>query len=343
MPKPLKTHQCTAAGWGMVFACLHFVNLAWLLHEQSHRISLSEEEEDIYEHGWQNCGVTPRQFQKLLKAGAEVREVAPGALVCEEDRPVDRLYYVIEGSCQGVRGAHRTVVMEYPEGVFLGELRPQTWRAEFIGCGKSLNAITEQEQSEEAELEEAWLLDHTKAVSSHSRKRSMRATLSAGLQERMGSTTKICSGSAWTSSMAAGPGGCKLLTWPLGAFTCVVGAEEKLCEAIERMDEMSLAYKVCAGAKERYSEGYRELLECVVADGRIDPAERHALNRYRVRHSIPAHVHTAMLLDLGWTEAEYHEGILNSAWSSMLRSWRREHPKEASALSPGQATTASTA
>ena len=39
-----------------------------LLHEQNHGLHLTDEEEDIYEHGFQSHGVTPRQFAKLLKA-----------------------------------------------------------------------------------------------------------------------------------------------------------------------------------------------------------------------------------------------------------------------------------
>jgi len=231
--------------------------------------------------------------------------------------------------------------MEHPEGVFLGELQPQIWRAEFLGCGKSLNAVVEEDQNLEADLEEAWLLDHTspKLPQTGTRRRSMRKMLSAGLQERIGSTTKLCAGSAWTTTMVAGPAGCKVLSWPVGAFSCAVGAEEKLCDAMKRVDEMSLASKVCAGAKDRCIEGYRELLECVLANGRIDPAEKHALNRYKVRHSVPPHVHLSMLNEFGWTEAEYHEGILNSKWNSILGTWRTEHPKEVAQLSSERLST----
>jgi hypothetical protein len=68
MPKPLKTHQKTAAVWGVAFAALHFTNLALLLRERNHGLHLTDEEEEIYEHGFQSHGVTPRQFTKLLKA-----------------------------------------------------------------------------------------------------------------------------------------------------------------------------------------------------------------------------------------------------------------------------------
>ena len=65
MPKPLKTHQLTSIAWSCAFAALHLVNFALLLRE-TRGLKLSEEEEDIYEHGFQVHGVTPRQFRKLL-------------------------------------------------------------------------------------------------------------------------------------------------------------------------------------------------------------------------------------------------------------------------------------
>ena len=68
MPKPLKTHQKTAGVWGVAFAALHFANLALLLRERNHGLHLSDEQEEIYERGFQSHGVTPRQFTKLLKA-----------------------------------------------------------------------------------------------------------------------------------------------------------------------------------------------------------------------------------------------------------------------------------
>lgn len=330
MPKPLKAHQKTAAIWGMMFAALHFVNLGLLLREQHTGVSLSEEEEDIYEHGFQRFGVTPRQFQRLLSAGARFVDYGPGEIISELGKPVDRVHYVIHGTCSGEAGAPGCVVVEYHQDVFIGELHPRRWRAEYLGCGTSVQACEEQDQLEQDELEDAWLVEHVTASAQRQRGRSrdIRNILLSGLEERSGSSTRLCTGSAWNSTIRAGPSGCRILTWPLGAFTCAVGSEEKLCRAMEQADEMGLASKICAGSSRKALDGYLELLQYCAGDGQIPPAQKHALHRYRARHAIPDAEHDRMLQELGWTMAEYDDGILNSQWNSMMGRWRQKRSVE---------------
>merc|ERR1719203_1528906 len=99
MPKPLATNNRFAACWGLVFAGFHLMNLGLLLHEQHSGISLSDEEEDIYEHGFQRFGVTPRQFRKLLNAGARFVDYGPGETITDAGKPVTTILYVTHGSC----------------------------------------------------------------------------------------------------------------------------------------------------------------------------------------------------------------------------------------------------
>jgi len=308
------------------------VNLGILLREQHSGISLSEEEEDIYEHGFQRFGVTPRQFQKLLSAGARFVDYAPGETLAEFGKPVDRVFYVTHGTCLGENGAAGCVVIEYHQDVFIGELHPRRWRADYLGCGVAVQACQEQDRREQDQreqddlLEDAWLVEHAAASAGRRRGRSreMRNILLAGLEERSGSLTRLCTGSAWQSTIKAGPTGCRILTWPLGAFTCAVGAEEKLCQAMEQADEMGLASKICAGSSRKALDGYLELLQSCASDGQFQPAEKHALHRYRARHAIPEAEHERMLGELGWTKAEYEDGILNSKWNTIMGRWRQK-------------------
>jgi len=330
MPKPLKTHQRIAAGWGLMFAGLHFVNLGILLYEQQSGISLSEEEEDIYEHGFQKFGVTPRQFQKLIKAGARYVDCGPNETIAELGKPVDKIFYVTHGTCSGENGVPGCVVVEYHQDVFIGELHPRRWRADYLGCGMSVQACEEQDQSDQDDLEDAWLVEHAAASAKRQRGRSrdIRKLLSAGLEERSGASTKLCAGSAWKSTIKAGPTGCRILTWPLGSFTCAVGGEEKLCQAMEQADEMGLASKICAGSSRKALDGYFELLQYCASDGQIHPMQKHALHRYRARHAIPEPEHERMLIKLGWTKAEYDDGILDSQWNSLMGGWRQRRKSQ---------------
>eukprot|EP00928_Gymnodinium_smaydae_P053075 TRINITY_DN37153_c0_g1_i1.p1 TRINITY_DN37153_c0_g1~~TRINITY_DN37153_c0_g1_i1.p1 ORF type:complete len:514 (+),score=72.95 TRINITY_DN37153_c0_g1_i1:53-1594(+) len=307
MPKPLKAHQKTAAAWGIAFATLHFVNLGILLFE-SQGIVLSEEEEDIYEHGFQKHGVTPRQFRKLLNAGGKFVDFAPGQLIAKANAPVDRVIYVVHGSCVSER-LEGLPVLEYHQDVFIGELQPSTWRAQYLGCPI---LMSDAEDPQVDDLEEEWLIEHADAIAKRKRGRrsNLRKVLQDGLQQKVGSLTQLKVGSAWMGTTRAGSEGCRAIVWPLGAFTCAVGADDKLCKSVENIDEMGLASKLSAGSSRKSLDGYRELLTLVVEDAQIHPLERHALQRYRARHAVPDEEHLRMLKELGWSEAEYNDGIL---------------------------------
>jgi len=324
MPKPLKTHQKTAAAWGAAFAILHLINLGLLLREKHHFIQLSDEEEDIYEHGFQLHGVTPRQFVNLLHAGGQFVDYEPGQLIAEMDKPVDKVLYVVHGSCNAER-LKDLIVLEFHQDVFVGKLHPMRYRAEYTGDGSMLQTL----QNDSADSwEDEWLIESAeKSARRMSRKRpDMRRLLADGISEKVGNITEIKAGSAWCSDILAGEKGCRILQWPLGSFTCTIGAEPKLVAAMEQVDEMSLASKISAGSSRKALEGYKDLLELVIADGRLAPEEKHALHRYRTRHGIPEAEHFQMLSSLGWSRAEYDDGILNSKWAAVRALWKKTHP-----------------
>merc|ERR1740121_2197893 len=92
----------------------------------------------------------------------------------------------------------------------------------------------------------------------------------------------------------------------------VVGADSKLCTAMERLDEFGLASKFVAGAGRKALEGYAELLDATICDGRVDGEERHALECYRRRHGVTESDHVRMLAEIGWSEAEFLSGAKES-------------------------------
>ncbi|CAK9101182.1 Blood vessel epicardial substance [Durusdinium trenchii] len=305
MPKPLKTHQLTAVAWSCAFAMLHFVNFGLLLWESSHAIKLSDEEEDIYEHGFQVHRVTPRQFRKLLDSGAKFRDYQPGALITEYGKPVSRVIYVTHGTCIGER-VGGCPVLEYHQDVFIGHLQPKIWRAEYLGSGDVANI-----EDLDSDAEEDWLIEKCARRKRRSPK-DLRSLLEAGLAERTGPITKVQSGASWNGTTRAGPDGCRVIEWPLGSFACRVGSDESLCKAMENMCTLSLAAKISQGARGKALEGYSELLSLVVRDGIVDPEERQALSHYRARHAVPDTEHWRMLDELGWTLEEFDQGVLKS-------------------------------
>eukprot|EP00933_Yihiella_yeosuensis_P057778 TRINITY_DN5783_c0_g1_i1.p1 TRINITY_DN5783_c0_g1~~TRINITY_DN5783_c0_g1_i1.p1 ORF type:complete len:475 (-),score=83.34 TRINITY_DN5783_c0_g1_i1:32-1456(-) len=324
MPKPLKTHQKVAACWGMTFFLLHFVNLLWLLRERGHGIHFTDEEEDIYENGFQRHGVTRRQFKALLNAGARFKDYGPGETMTEKGEPVNKVIYIAQGTCMAEH-VEGVTLFEVHQDVFIGELQPNLWRAECMGCGDMYTSAKE----EDGDAEDAWLIEHVEAMAKRSsgRGRDVRKMLSDGLTEKVGTSTKLAAGTAWMNSYNAGDQGCRVLMWPLATFTCTVGNDAKLCEACEHMDKMGLASKISAGSSKKALDGYNELLALVIADGRIDPEEKHALHRYRARHAIPEHQHILMLQELGWDKSEFEDGIKESKWLSVMDLWRQKNKR----------------
>ncbi|CAE7022787.1 unnamed protein product [Symbiodinium natans] len=318
MPKPLKAHQTTAAAWSCVFAVLHFANFALLVRENQHSTELTDEQEDIYEHGFQIHGVTPRQFRLLLNSGARFRDYDAGETIVELGKPVDKVIYITHGSCVGERGAG-CVCLEYHQDVFIGQLQPKAWREEYTGTGSEGSSDENESESKESK-EDDWLIEKCAARRKRSPK-DLRKLLEVGLAERSGPTTKLQAGEDWKSTVKAGRDGCRALIWPIGRFSCTVGSNEALCKAMEHMCTLSLASKICAGAQGKALEGYFELLSLVVRDGIVDPQERHALSRYRSRHAIPDTEHWHMLDQLGWSLEEYDHGFLNSKYDLSWRAW----------------------
>lgn len=321
MPKPLKLHQKTAGGWGLAFAILHFANFCLLLRE-SQGVKLSDEEECIYESSFQRFGVTPRQFRMLLNAGAQFKDLAPGEVLVHGGKPVDRVMFVVAGTC-GAERDQGVTYLEYHQDVFVGELMPARWRAEYQGCPVLLS---QAEEDHDSDWEDQWLIEHAEA-SARRLKRARpdsRRLLTDSMAQNV-CLTKLQGGSAWAGTVRAGQSGCRVLVWPLGLFTNTVGADDKLCKSMEQIDELGLASKISAGGSRKILNTYRELLELVVADGRIPPEQKHALHRYRSRHAVPDAEHFRMLEKLGWSQGEYDDGILNSKWASVSRLWRQSH------------------
>merc|ERR1711870_22693 len=166
------------------------------------------------------------------------------------------------------------------------------------------------------EEENAWLIDHACSVAKRVRGRNnsdIRAMLNEA-NRKVGKRTQLIVGGAWENQMTAGPEGCRVLSWPLWSFAFAVGADQRLCDAMEKIDEMGLASKLVAGATNAALEEYKDILDGTLSDGRLDDKERHALSRYRTRHGIDDAAHSTVLREVGWTDAEFADGVQANRW-----------------------------
>lgn len=92
-PSPLKI----PATWGCVFIGLNIFQIGVLLHERR-PITFKSEEAEVYAAVFQKHGVTPHQFEKLMrKAGAMWLDLPAGHVILKEGELVDFVSVVVRG------------------------------------------------------------------------------------------------------------------------------------------------------------------------------------------------------------------------------------------------------
>lgn len=305
MPKPLKAHQWAAGSWGSAFAVLHMVNMSILLLGYVHP-SFTEEEEVIYCEAFKPFGVTPRQFGNLLQADATYRDLGPREVLWENGSPVEEVVYVVRGSCESRHPETNALRVEYDDGVFIGSLEPEVWQETY--SKRPVQPVRQDSMMDQLLFQSG----------RQKRSRDIRAMLE-DMEEKMGSRTRLQEGETWQNRIVAGPMGCRVLCWPLPLFAFVVSQDDELLVAMERIDEMGLTCQLCAGARRMAVEGYQELLESAIWDGRISPEERVALARYRARYAIPEADHMELLQELGWSLEDFEAGTRRTWFRSRKR------------------------
>eukprot|EP00931_Biecheleriopsis_adriatica_P074784 TRINITY_DN48782_c0_g1_i1.p1 TRINITY_DN48782_c0_g1~~TRINITY_DN48782_c0_g1_i1.p1 ORF type:complete len:490 (+),score=112.62 TRINITY_DN48782_c0_g1_i1:43-1470(+) len=325
MPKPLKQHQWTAGLWATAFATLHFANVAWLLHEHQHSVHLTQEESDIYDAGFQTHGVTPRQFGEIVHMKGKVfRNCEPGELIVKEGDAVDQIVYIVQAGDKlpvsrldrnPDTAADEVVLGELPQHCFVGILMPEHWRATEMSTeppkqdlGAYMDDSLKQKAAANASKADAMgsMRMFKKQADLHGK--SLKDVLLEGVEEAGLVTTELLEGNRWNYSVHAGESGCRIMQWPLKEFAAVVGKDEKLVDAMNDFALTSLAHKLSSGSDRAGEEAYQDLLKIAVLDGRIQPEEKVALRRHRIRHKISDVEHEQILRKIGWTVQEYNDG-----------------------------------
>ena len=106
--------------WSAVFVVVNGWMIARIVADRTH-FGMSEEEQRLFRL---LDGLSPGEFRRLAKIGHWHR--GEGATVLtEEQKPLDRLYYVLDGAITIDKGGHR---FEIPPETFIGEVAFLTGR-----------------------------------------------------------------------------------------------------------------------------------------------------------------------------------------------------------------------
>jgi CRP-like cAMP-binding protein len=118
--------------WSALFASVNGVKIAQILHERHVQVILSEEDQEVYAEHFLPHGLTPKQFEIIMKSAKPVTVKKGGVLVRHGDQ-MDRIYLVMSGATRAnILGRHLTAVSSAPNnkdrkvggdsGAWIGEM-----------------------------------------------------------------------------------------------------------------------------------------------------------------------------------------------------------------------------
>lgn len=89
--------------WNLMFMAINGMRIGQLLVSPSH-LTLSADEERLYEYAFLRFGVSPRDFVSLLReADASWHEYAPGQTISNQGEPMPTIWYLVHGSVHVIR------------------------------------------------------------------------------------------------------------------------------------------------------------------------------------------------------------------------------------------------
>eukprot|EP00930_Biecheleria_cincta_P075342 TRINITY_DN62508_c0_g1_i1.p1 TRINITY_DN62508_c0_g1~~TRINITY_DN62508_c0_g1_i1.p1 ORF type:complete len:344 (+),score=41.85 TRINITY_DN62508_c0_g1_i1:89-1120(+) len=131
-PKPL----FAPALWGCGFLASHFYNIYLLLKEKQ-KMTLSTDQEHVYESAFMRFGFTPRQFLDLLEqAYGQWNSFSENALISKQGDPLREVHYLMEGECVLISTTGDDMFKIQPgKGGWIGEFfdpnsKPEVWEKE---------------------------------------------------------------------------------------------------------------------------------------------------------------------------------------------------------------------
>lgn len=129
------------AVWNVVFTTINSLRITQLLRSQKGCLTLTQDEQKLYERAFLKFGVTPSEFASLLhESGASWHHARPGEWLAEQGDEMPKIWYIISGSVDIIRNG-RPVRQLNPcrdiekAGGWIGELwdpnaQPDYWEKE---------------------------------------------------------------------------------------------------------------------------------------------------------------------------------------------------------------------
>ena len=219
---------------------------------------------------------SPRKFLQLRRV-FERREYKDGEKITEEGQNSDNLTMLISGSADvAVRG---DIVSRLHGGEHTGMIGE-------ISC-----------------------LDELQGSSSSA---SANISKSSGMDEGVGDMSH--STSKYTATVVA-RGSCVTYTVQIDALRAFLNTDAEMLLAVTNSLATAVVGKLSKNNQAIHLSNYEEILQTVLANDHIDPAEKRAVRSYQRRHNVTKEEHALVLSRLGWTTEEYSDGAKHKALS----------------------------
>jgi CRP-like cAMP-binding protein len=100
--------------WSSLFATVNGVKILQVLEERTGQVVMSESEEELYDEFFLPNGMTPKQFEMLMRAGTRVK-FKKGEKIVEKGQTMKHVFLVVKGPTRAINlGRHSTVVSSKP-------------------------------------------------------------------------------------------------------------------------------------------------------------------------------------------------------------------------------------
>jgi len=100
--------------WSSIFAMTNAYNIHLILDERSDKVTMTKDEQTLYEEHFLSHGVTPKQFRMILDK-SEVLHVPKNHVIVRADALLDSVYLVVSGHTEAsILGRHLTYASSQP-------------------------------------------------------------------------------------------------------------------------------------------------------------------------------------------------------------------------------------
>lgn len=154
MSQPAANRSMTPVLWSLCFATVNSTKIYQILVERNANVDLPKDQVDVYFRQFEPHGVTPKQFEYVMKK-AQTINLKKGEVLIREGDPLRNVYLITKGHTRAHHMGRRLTAVSYAHNADSGETDPQSNAAAMAIGGASGAWVGEM-----AFFERCWAKDY---------------------------------------------------------------------------------------------------------------------------------------------------------------------------------------